>query len=62
MEQRVQVGVQCPQCRWKHHIEVEMDVKLLQSPLYQEIKGHLEAWLLSRCPDHLGAIANLSKN
>jgi len=35
VEQRIQVGVQCPQCRWKHHMEVEMDVKLLQSPLYQ---------------------------
>jgi hypothetical protein len=43
-------------------MEVEADVKLLKSPLYEEIRHQLEAWLRSRCPDHLGAIANMSKN
>ena len=62
MERRVQVGVQCPQCHWKHFMEVEADVTLLKSPLYEEIRHQLEAWLRSHCPDHLGAIANMSKN
>lgn len=43
-------------------MEAEIETSLLNSPLYREIKNQLEAWILSRCPDHLGAIANLSKN
>lgn len=62
VEQRVQFGVECPQCHWKHFMEVGIDTKLLKSPMYQEIKNQLEAWLRSRCPDHLGMIANLSRN
>ena len=62
MEQRVRVGVECPDCHWKHFMEVEMDVRLLKSPVYREIKDQLEAWVRSRCPDHLSAIANMSRN
>jgi len=43
-------------------MDAEIDVSLLKSPVYREIKGHLEAWVRSRCPDHLSAIANMSKN
>ena len=43
-------------------MEVEIDEGLLNSPQYKEIKGHLEAWMKSRCPDHLGVIAEMSKN
>ena len=43
-------------------MEVEIEEQLLNSALYKEIKGHLEEWLKSRCPDHLGEIVKLSKN
>ena len=28
----------------------------------KEIRKHLEAWIASRCPDHLGPILEMSKN
>ncbi|PYV10760.1 MAG: hypothetical protein DMG23_06570 [Acidobacteria bacterium] len=62
VEQRVQVGVECPQCHWRHFLEVEMDEKFLNTPLAREIRHHLEAWIASRCPDHLGLISKFSKN
>ena len=43
-------------------MEVEIDQKLIQSPLYKKIQLELEEWMRSRCPDHLGVIAGLSKN
>jgi hypothetical protein len=27
-----------------------------------ELRQHLEAWLATRCPDHLGPILEMSKN
>jgi hypothetical protein len=27
-----------------------------------ELRKHLEAWIASRCPDHLGPIMEMSKN
>ena len=27
-----------------------------------ELRKHLEAWIASRCPDHLGPILEMSKN
>ena len=62
MEQRAQVPVECPQCHWKHFVEVEIDQRMIQSPLYAKIQRELEEWIRSRCPDHLGVIAGLSKN
>ena len=62
MEQRAQVGVECPKCQRRQFMEVEIDTRLMTSPLAREIRGHLEEWMLSRCPDHLGDILNLSKN
>jgi len=43
-------------------MEAEIDEFLLKSPLFGEIQNHLEASLRDRCPDHLGAIAKMSKN
>jgi hypothetical protein len=62
LEHRAQVGVECPQCHWKHFLEVEVDAGMIKSPLYKEIQKELEEWIRSRCPDHLGLIARLSKN
>jgi hypothetical protein len=57
-----QVGVVCPICTRRHFLEVGADDSLLNSPAGKEIRGHLEAWLASRCPDHLGQIAEISRN
>jgi len=62
MEQRTQVGVQCPKCHWRQFMEVEMDPQIMNSPLAQEIRTHLQEWMLSRCPDHLGEFLKTSKN
>ncbi len=62
VERRTQVGVECPQCHWRQFMEVEMDEAFLGSPLYKEIRQHLEAWVRSQCPDHLGLIVQMSKN
>lgn len=43
-------------------MEIEIDPEIANSPLAREIQAHLEEWMLSRCPDHLGPIVNLSKN
>ena len=62
MEQRAQVGVQCPRCQRRQFMEVEVDPLLMNSPLAREIQAHLEEWMLSRCPDHLGEFLKTSKN
>jgi hypothetical protein len=62
VEQRTQVGVECPQCHWRQFMEIEVDSQLLKSPLALEIRHHLEEWVKSRCPDHLGALLEFSKN
>jgi hypothetical protein len=62
MEQRAQVGVQCPKCHRRQFMEIEVDQQLLESPLAREIQAHLEEWLLSRCPDHLGEFLKTSRN
>jgi hypothetical protein len=41
---------------------MEIDVKMIQSPLDAKIQKELEEWIRSRRPDHLGVIAGLSKN
>jgi hypothetical protein len=62
MEQRAQVGVQCPKCQRLQFMEVEVDPRFMQSPLAREIQTHLEEWMLSRCPDHLGEFLKASRN
>jgi hypothetical protein len=41
---------------------MEIDERFLKSPIAGQIKGHLEAWVASRCPDHLGPFLKVSKN
>ena len=62
VEHRAQVGVECPHCHWRQFVEVQLDDRVVDSPLAREIQRHLEAWMASRCPDHLGPILDLSKN
>jgi hypothetical protein len=54
------VPVQCPVCNWRHFLEVEIDDWDLT--VGSEVRRHLEAWIASRCPDHLGPILEMSKN
>ncbi len=60
MEHRAQVPVQCPVCSWRHFMEIEADITDTKGG--QELRKHLEAWIASRCPDHLGPILEMSKN
>jgi len=62
VEQRTQVGVECPKCHRRQFMEIEIDTGLLNSPLAQEIQAHLQEWMLSRCPDHLGEFLKSSRN
>jgi len=41
-------------------MEIEAEVTDLKAG--QELRKHLEAWIASRCPDHLGPILEMSKN
>ncbi len=59
---RALIGVVCPLCRRRHFLEVADDYSMLNSPAAKEIHAHLEAWMASRCPDHLGFIAQMSRN
>jgi hypothetical protein len=43
-------------------MEVEIDPQIINSPLAQEIQAHLQEWMLSRCPDHLGEFLKTSRN
>jgi hypothetical protein len=55
-----QVPVQCPVCNWRHFLGVEIeDFDKVEGP---ELRKHLEAWLATRCPDHLGPILKMSRN
>jgi hypothetical protein len=62
MEQRTQVGVECPKCHWRQFMEIEVDERLLNSPLAADIRHHLEEWMRSRCPNHLGELLKMSRN
>jgi hypothetical protein len=60
MQHRTQVPVQCPVCNWRHFVEIETEEKDLAAEAI--LRKHLEAWIASRCPDHLGPILEMSKN
>lgn len=66
MEQqhRAHVGVECPQCHFRQFMEVDSDLSgtLADSKVTRKIFAELQAWMLSRCPDHLRAIAGMSRN
>ena len=63
-EHRTQVGVECPQCHFRQFMEVDSDLvsTLQDSKVAKEIYAELQAWMVSRCPDHLKLISGLSKN
>jgi len=62
MEQRAQVGIDCPRCQRRQFMEIEVDPQFANTPMALEIQKHLEEWMLSRCPDHLGEFLRTSKN
>jgi len=62
VKHRAHVGVECPQCHWRQLVEIDLDKPIVDNPLAYEIRRQLEAWMASRCPDHLNVISNLSKN
>jgi hypothetical protein len=41
---------------------MEIESEELDLVAGKEIRKHLEAWIASRCPDHLGPILEMSKN
>jgi len=43
-------------------MEIEVDPQFANTPLALEIQRHLEEWMLSHCPDHLGEFLRMSKN
>jgi hypothetical protein len=63
-EHRAHVGVECPQCHFRQFMEVESDLvgALQDSKVTRTIYAELQAWMISRCPDHLRAIAAVSRN
>ncbi len=62
VQHRAQLPVQCPVCNWKHFIEVNLDKSLLDSPYGKEMQQHIQEWLRSRCPEHLGPIMETTRN
>ena len=59
---RAQVGIECPSCHIKQFMEVQLDSPMTYSPAAVEIRRQLEAWIASRCPDHLGPVLKTSMN
>ena len=59
---RAQVGIECPACHSRQFVEVQLDGPLTNSPAADEIRRQLEAWIASRCPDHLGPLLKTSMN
>jgi hypothetical protein len=41
---------------------LEIGVEERNSAAGAELRKHLEAWIATRCPDHLGPILEMSKN
>lgn len=62
MEHRAQVGVECPQCHARQFLEIQLESPEESSPAFREIRRQLEAWVASRCPDHLGPLLKAGKN
>jgi hypothetical protein len=62
MEHHAHVGVECPQCHGRQFVEVQFDQPIELSPLALELRAQLEAWMASRCPDHLSVMPRLNRN
>jgi hypothetical protein len=60
VQHRAQLPVQCPVCNWRHFLEIQVEER--DSAAGAELRKHLEAWIATRCPDHLGPILEMSKN
>jgi hypothetical protein len=43
-------------------MELGLDQAIMDTPVAREIQRHLQEWVRSRCPDHLGAIMEQMKN
>jgi hypothetical protein len=41
---------------------MEIEAEVTDAAAGVELRKHLEAWIASRCPDHLGPILQMSKN
>ena len=63
-EHRAQVGVECPQCHFRQLMEVDSDLggTFSDNAVAKKIYAELQAWMLSRCPEHLKVISGLSRN
>jgi hypothetical protein len=63
-QHRAQVGVECPQCHYREFVEVDSDLvgTFQDSKVARSIHAELQAWMLSRCPQHLRTITSMSKN
>ncbi len=62
MEHRGQIRVECPQCHARQFLEIHLDEPLADSQFAREIQAHLQAWIATRCPDHLGPYLKVTKN
>jgi len=63
-QHRTHVGVECPQCHFREFMEVDSDLggTFNDNAVARKIYAELQAWMVSRCPDHLKAISRLSRN
>lgn len=61
-EHRAQLGVECPRCHFRQFVEVEFDKPELDPPQVAEIRMQLQAWMASRCPEHLISTLGHAKN
>lgn len=63
-QHRAQVGVECPKCHFRQFMEVDSDLSgtFKDNAVARKIYTELQAWMLSRCPEHLRAITAITKN
>jgi hypothetical protein len=63
-QHRAQIGVECPQCHYRQFVEVDSDLvgTFQDSKVARVIHGELQAWMVSRCPEHLRMISTISRN
>jgi DNA-directed RNA polymerase subunit RPC12/RpoP len=58
------MGIECPHCHFRQFMEVDSDLMntFQDSKVVRKIYAELQAWMVSRCPEHLRAIAGMAKN
>lgn len=57
-----QMGVECPQCHIRQFVEIHLENPAGGFALARELRAQLEAWMASRCPDHLNVLTQYSRN